>query len=188
MPNSSRTWMLIAMLFAACGTEPSPPAGAPEESPHGRSEAGLEITIHFPRTTFGPEEKITAEVLARNTGEAPLRLFNFDLDWWHQLTLTNIEDGSRWLGGAGLFIDVEAPLDLTLPAGGTWKRTAKLNDGRRRFLRIMENRQPGDDWDYRESLPAGRYRVSIRYEPGISDESYYLGTPTSNEVEISIEN
>ena len=64
----------------------------------------------------------------------------------------------------------------------------ELNDGRRRFLRHIENRQPGDDWDYRDALPPGTYRVSLQYEPSTTDEAYYRGTPRTNEVDISIGN
>ena len=193
MPRAVLTCLMIAAVFVACGTESPAPAGDPEvaDSPEkiawGEAEDGLQIGISFERRKFRTEEEITATVRARNAAKKPIVLFNFDLDWWHRVTLVNVANGTRWLGGAGLFIDVDKPLDVRLPAGGTWERTAELNNGESRFLRLIENRKPGDDWDYRDSLPPGRYRVSIDHEPGTTDEAYCRGTPRSNEVEIRVE-
>ena len=186
MPKSLISVLLIAALFVACCQEAPGPTEQTGEAAWGEPDGGLQLRLTFERTAFKEGDELTTVVAARNVGDAHLVLHNFDLDWWHRLTLTNTADGTRWLGGAGLFIDVEKPLDVTLGPGETWERTAILNDGKRRFLRLIENRQPGDDWDYRDALPPGRYRVSIEYEPGTGDAAYGPGTPTSNEVEITI--
>jgi hypothetical protein len=193
MPRTTVTCLMLTVLIASCGAKPPSPAvgqgetNPPADTSWGEPVDGLQLGLFFHRRSFRAGEEITASVRAKNDGESPIVLYNFDHEWYHLLTLTNMEDSTCWLGGAGLFIDVDRPQTVTLAPGQLWERTAVLNDGERRFLRIIENRKPGDDWDYRDSLPGGRYRVAIEFHSGNKDSRFYQGTPRTNEVEILIE-
>ena len=140
------------------------------------------------RVAYGPDDKMVFGVRARNVGEDPLKLHFFDDNMWHyHVRFESIEDGPAFAGGSGLFLDFSVPPDVTLKPGESWTRSADLSEERRRYLRIIENRKPGDDWDYRDVLPAGRYRAYLEYAPKIGKrEGYWKGAVRTNTVEITV--
>ncbi len=58
----------------------------------------------------------------------------------------------------------------------------------------MENRRPGkDEWDYREKLPPGRYRMTVTFErPSTRSKDpktdpRWIGEVVSNAIDLTIE-
>ena len=194
-----RSVSLLALLLlglAACGECATPPDGGPpvpgetaaDKSPWGEAVGGLALGLDVPQDVYGPGDKMVFSVRARNVGEDPLKLHFFDDNMWHyQTTFENVGDGADFRGGSGLFLDFSEPPDVTLGPGEAWTRSADLTEERRRYLRIIENRKPGDDWDYRDVLPAGRYRAYLEYAPKIGNGAgYWKGTVRTNTVEITV--
>ncbi len=172
------------MGLSACGD----PAPSPRGPGWGPPENGLMLRLAFDETRYREGDPVTITVEANNVSSEQLTLFHFeDETWWYHVTFENLGEGPDFLGGAGLFIDFSEPPNATLAPGGVWAKTAELSDERRRFLRIIENRKPGDDWDYRTSLPPGRYRAWLEYAPGGSgDADLWKGRVRSNTVEVEV--
>jgi hypothetical protein len=107
---------------------------------------------------------MTFTVRVQNASPDPILLPAFDDEtWWRHVRLEGLDGQGAFLGGAGFHVDFASSPDRTLAAGETWTGTAVMNDARRRFLRIVPDRKPGDEWDYRRSLPPGRYRATLSY-------------------------
>jgi len=192
--------VLLLVLFllglAACGECATPPVGGPsvpgetaaDEAPWGDAVGGLALGLDVPQEVYGPSDEMVFGVRARNVAEDPLKLHFFDDNMWHyRITFEDAGDGSDFWGGSGLFLDFSEPPDVTLKPGASWTRSADLTAERRRYLRIIEDRKPGDDWDYRDVLPAGRYRAYLEYAPKVGNRAgYWKGTARTNTVEITV--
>lgn len=187
--------LAAALLLARCGREADPgsidgpPVEAPGSGAWGESVGGLVIGLDVPRAVYQTGDRMVFGVRARNDGAEAILLPFFDDSMWHyRVTFENLGDGPDWWGGSGLFVDFSEPPDVTLEPGQTWEQEADLNEERRRYLRIIPGRKPGDDWDYRDHLPAGRYQVWLEYvAPGSLKPDAWKGKVRSNVVEVTVE-
>ena len=188
--------VLLLLGLAACGGDVAPPKALPpvsegmppQDGPWGEEVGGLVLGLDVPQDAYRPDDPMVFGARARHGGVDALRLHFFDDNTWHyHVTFENVGEGPDFWGGSGLFIEFAEPPDVTLKPGESWARSADLTSERRRFLRIIENRKPGDDWDYRDRLPAGRYRVHLEYGPKIGDRAgYWKGVVRTNEVEMTV--
>lgn len=174
----------LVALLAACG-------GPPEESGPtgfwGEPVAGLALGLEPPQTSFTVEEAMTFTVRAKNVGALPLVLGHFeDHMWWYRLKFVSLDGGPDFDAANTELLDFDKPPDRTLQSGELWtKELALTKEGR--FLRVIPNRKPGDDWDYRDRLPPGRYRVVLEYAwTRAEPRSYWTGRARSNELELEI--
>lgn len=203
--RTARVVTILALALAACGTEPgkpppsapggaaptvTTPAGAavPAPAPEawGETVGGLALRLTLDRETYGPGERITATIRARNTGAAPVTLHDFAHDWVFHVRFDSLDGGPAFLGGAGTFIEYDAPEHVTLAPGGEWKRTVGLSEEHRRYLREIVGRKPGDDWDYRPALPAGRWRATISFGHQGADGGFFTGAVRSNAFDVTV--
>ena len=98
---------------------------------------------------------------------------------------TIIESGGVVTGpGCGACVGVH---EGVLGDGEVWTKELKLTE-EGRFLRVIPNRKPGDDWDYREELPAGSWRAWLEYDGGMKGRAgFWAGRVRSNVLEIVIQ-
>ncbi len=189
---------LALLLAIACGgpppATPAPPPTVPDapERVWGEPANGLAIGLAFDRATYGPEDRITVTVAAKNTGTSDFTLYGFLEDWIYHVRFDNVDGGPAFLGGSGTFIEYEGPQNHVLRAGEEWKTTVGLSEEHRRYLREIPDRKPGDDWDYRGSLPAGRWRATLTFARtapsggAAADPPYWAGRAVSNTPEITV--
>ena len=175
---------LLVLLLAACGTPCEEPAST---GVWGEAVDGLMLGVEPAQPTFTVEEEMAFTVRAKNVGTTPLVLGHFeDHMWWYRLKFESRDGGPDFDAANEELLDFAEPPDHTLPAGAVWTKELELTkDGR--FLRVIPNRQPGDDWDYRDHLPPGRYRATLEYRWSRAEpKGYWTGTVRSNVLEVEI--
>jgi hypothetical protein len=184
---------LAVVLAVRGGPDDGPgPAETPPPPAWGEAFGGLQIGLDAERTTWAPGENLVFSVRARNVGEEPLVLELFHTEWFHRIRFESLDGQADWDGGAGAFGDYTELPTSTLEPGQAWSAKAEPYDGERRYLRIIPDRQPGDDWDYRDRIPPGRYRITVAYErrapKGLDPrrEGRWFGVATSNAIDIVI--
>jgi hypothetical protein len=187
----------VVLAVVACRPEKSPPdpAGAPasEGSPPAPAEAwgeaagGLALRLELDQVDYAADQRISATIRARNSGAGDLRLFDFMHDWVYHVRFESLDGGPAFAGGSGTFIEYDAPEHVILAPGKEWSRKIGLSEEHRRYLRIIPDRKPGDDWDYRPALPAGRWRATITYgHGGDGSDGFWTGSVRSNPVDIVV--
>jgi hypothetical protein len=193
-----KTGVLLCVVVAVVACRPEKPArpSGPEAAPipavsapppaWGEATGGLALRLELDRAEYTADQEIIATVRARNEGTGELRLFDFAHDWVYQVRFESLDGGPAFAGGSGTFIEYDAPEHVILAAGREWARTVGLSDEHRRYLRIIPDRKPGDDWDYRPALPAGRWRATITYAMGAGHAGFWSGTARSNPVDIAM--
>ena len=192
---------VLAALAVACGQRSpdplpeAPPAlpAAPAPGPScGDPVNGLAIGLSLDRPEYGAKDRIRATLRARNAGDAAFTCCGFLEDWVYHVRFDSLDGGPAFLGGAGTFIEYDAPQNRVLAPGEEWTVTVGLEDEHRRYLREIPDRKPGDDWDYRPGLPPGRWSATVVFDrpppaEGPADgPPWYRGRAVSNAVEIRV--
>ena len=183
--------VLSLALLAGCGGEPAGPA--PEEpypeayagTPWGEAVNGLALAVEIPQMTYAEGEALSLTVRAKNVSGGPLKLPSFeDHMWYYRLRFESLDGGPAFDSANRENVDFDRAPDLTLGDGEVWTKEVPLTE-HGRSLRVIENRKPGDDWDYRDHLPAGRWHAWLELGLPTAD-GYWSGTVRSNVLEIRI--
>lgn len=172
------------LLLVACGG----PCEEPEPTGYwGDAVNGLTLGVEPAQTSFSVDDEMAFTVRAKNEGTSPLVLAHFeDHMWWYRLTFESLDGGPDFDAANEELLDFSESPDHTLPAGETWTKELPLTQ-EGRFLRVIPDRKPGDDWDYRDRLPPGRYRVMLQYRwTRAEPKGYWTGTVRSNVLELEI--
>ena len=153
----------------------------------GEPVAGVSVGLEAARATWTEGEPMAFTVRVRNGSKAAANLHDLGHDWFLRVNFETADGGESFLGGSRLNIEYSSSADVTLAAGETWTRKIVLHDDGHEFLRIIPDRRPGDEWDYRKVLPPGRYKARISYESGADAGKFWTGTVTSQAVLITVE-
>lgn len=197
--------VLLAVLVAACACAPEPSPLPQEGNPPdvartpiepeavaaedrqpppiawGEESDGLRLGLAM---HVDPERGLTATVALRNDSTAPLRLADLDGQWPQWLRF-EAPDSTTFVAGSGFFVCGDPGPVTELAPGATWQRAVHVGELEGRFLREIRDREPGDEWDYRDELPPGQWSVTVRYEPESTPEGAWRGTLTSCAVTVT---
>ncbi|MBI2920730.1 MAG: hypothetical protein HYY18_06550 [Planctomycetes bacterium] len=175
-----RTFAVTGLLLVAAAA-----AGADEG--WGEPVAGISVGLEAARETWTEGEPIAFTVRVRNGTKDPLNLYDLGHTWFLHVTFETADGAESFLGGSRLNRDYSSSADVTLAAEETWTKKIVLHDDGHEFLRIIPDRRPGDDWDYRKVLPPGRYKARISYERGADSGKFWTGRAVSRAVAIAVE-